>query len=299
MTSDNSKIYEAVDFINSVLAKGEKWTDPEFKPDKKSFCKPFELEWEKAKDLAEDFKDDVWMRASDICKERKVLPGIFKDGPVVNDIDQGSIGTCYFLSPLASLTEFPELVKSRFITKRVNKCGIYAMTFFINGEETPVIVDDHFMVDELDNPYTLGADIVNGKMWVPLMEKAWFKLCGSYVRAHGGYSDWTMAILTGLPVYSILHDQETFNADECFERIRLCDYKNYAMMAGTKEDWDNGEDKKNGLLNGHCYTLIGAHKFEHEGSPVCLVKLRNPWGHGEWDGEWSDGSSVWTEELKQ
>lgn len=42
MRSSNPKIQEAIDFINTVLAKGEKWTDPEFKPEMNSFCKPFE-----------------------------------------------------------------------------------------------------------------------------------------------------------------------------------------------------------------------------------------------------------------
>jgi hypothetical protein len=26
--------------------------------------------------------------------------------------------------------------------------------------------------------------------------------------------------------------------------------------------------------------------------------LRNPWGQGEWKGDWSDASSLWTEELR-
>jgi len=28
-----------------------------------------------------------------------------------------------------------------------------------------------------------------------------------------------------------------------------------------------------------------------------LVKLRNPWGGGEWKGDWSDESYLWTKEL--
>jgi len=28
------------------------------------------------------------------------------------------------------------------------------------------------------------------------------------------------------------------------------------------------------------------------------VKLRNPWGSGEWIGDWSDNSDLWTDELK-
>jgi hypothetical protein len=27
--------------------------------------------------------------------------------------------------------------------------------------------------------------------------------------------------------------------------------------------------------------------------------LRNPWGSGEWTGDWSDNSPLWTEELRK
>ena len=30
-----------------------------------------------------------------------------------------------------------------------------------------------------------------------------------------------------------------------------------------------------------------------------LVKLRNPWGKGEWSGDWSDGCYKWTPQLKK
>ena len=30
-----------------------------------------------------------------------------------------------------------------------------------------------------------------------------------------------------------------------------------------------------------------------------LVKLRNPWGEGEWKGDWGDKSSKWNPELRQ
>ena len=40
-------------------------------------------------------------------------------------------------------------------------------------------------------------------------------------------------------------------------------------------------------------------EFEHNGSQIRLLKVRNPWGQGEWTGDWSDKSPLWTDELRQ
>jgi len=29
-----------------------------------------------------------------------------------------------------------------------------------------------------------------------------------------------------------------------------------------------------------------------------LIQIRNPWGFGEWNGEWSDQSEKWTKRIK-
>ena len=31
---------------------------------------------------------------------------------------------------------------------------------------------------------------------------------------------------------------------------------------------------------------------------IRLVKIRNPWAHSEWNGDWSDNSPLWTPEYK-
>jgi len=50
---------------------------------------------------------------------------------------------------------------------------------------------------------------------------------------------------------------------------------------------------------GHAYTLLSAAEvLDINGNTVRLVKLRNPWGSGEWNGDWSDSSALWTNELR-
>lgn len=45
--------------------------------------------------------------------------------------------------------------------------------------------------------------------------------------------------------------------------------------------------------------MISINEVKHQGKDIKLLKLRNPWGTGEWTGDWSDKSSCWTPELKK
>lgn len=53
-----------------------------------------------------------------------------------------------------------------------------------------------------------------------------------------------------------------------------------------------------GLISNHAYSVISAVEVTTDEGVVRLLKLRNPWGHQEWSGDWSDNSDKWTPELK-
>ena len=83
------------------------------------------------------------------------------------------------------------------------------------------------------------------------------------------------------------------------------------MTAGS-DNLSNGSDafiEKIGLAGSHAYSLLEVFQLEKIGSyykkvnlkdtkpgmkMVKLVKLRNPWGKGEWSGDWSDKCYKWT-----
>ncbi len=44
----------------------------------------------------------------------------------------------------------------------------------------------------------------------------------------------------------------------------------------------------NGLVMGHAYSVTGANVLTVRGKEVNLVRIRNPWGQKEWNGDWSD-----------
>ena len=58
--------------------------------------------------------------------------------------------------------------------------------------------------------------------------------------------------------------------------------------------------KSVGLVDAHAYSLIGAKLITLDnGTTEKLIQIRNPWGKKEWQGDWSDKSSKWTESTKQ
>ena len=57
------------------------------------------------------------------------------------------------------------------------------MSFFINGKETPVYVDEFFPVNSCGTSCFARFD---EKLWVALLEKGWAKLFGSFGSVDGG-----------------------------------------------------------------------------------------------------------------
>ena len=50
----------------------------------------------------------------------------------------------------------------------------------------------------------------------------------------------------------------------------------------------------NGLHAGHAYSLLKLELVRNKNNKVIqMIHLRNPWGRGEFNGDWSDSSSLW------
>ena len=140
------------------------------------------------------------------------------------------LGDCYFLAALSSLAEFPERVEQMFVTKEVNAAGIYMVKFILNGQETPVIVDDFLPCGENGNP--VFATCRDGELWVSLLEKAWAKLHGTYARTEGGLPCFAANHIMGVPTESFQHDRIE-SKEDFFDMLQSADNRNFTMMVAS------------------------------------------------------------------
>ena len=200
-------------FVQATIAKGKPWTDPDFPPNQSSLYDPA-IDNEVDVDTYNSFS---WKRASEIFKPAY----IFEDGVEPNDINQGQLGDCYYLATLSSLAEFEDRVQAMFVTKEVNAAGIYLMKLFINGNETPVVVDDYLPVNTRGSP--CFATCRDGELWVSLLEKAWAKLHGTYARTEGGLPDFAANHVMGVAAESYPHSVASENPDDFFDMLKSAD----------------------------------------------------------------------------
>jgi hypothetical protein len=71
------------------------------------------------------------------------------------------------------------------------------------------------------------------------------------------------------------------------------------MTAGTPGDVNNLDIEERGLSPAHAYTFLKTYTVNTENGTERIVKLRNPWGNGEWSGNWSDSSKKWNASTKK
>ena len=50
-------------------------------------------------------------------------------------------------------------------------------------------------------------------------------------------------------------------------------------------------------MAGHAYTLIKV--VDDIARKKKILKMRNPWGRFEWNGEYAEDAKIWTEKLKK
>ncbi|XP_056424403.1 calpain-8-like isoform X2 [Hyla sarda] len=255
------------------LASGTLFEDPEFPAAQSSMGKATMGPQSK---MAQGLE---WKRPTEISKN----PEFIVAGAEREDICQGELSDCWFLSSIACLTMNKEClyrVVPQDQSFKKDYVGIFHFMFWQYGEWVDVVIDDRLPTK--NNKLLFVKSETTKEFWTTLLEKAYAKLNGSYEGLNVGFPAESLQDFTG----GVGEDYLLRSAPaDLFKKIQNALEDHSLVCCNTVEDPDD-----DGLVKSHAYSIIRAEEVTlKDGSTVQLIRLRNPWGFQEWTGAWSDG----------
>jgi len=220
---------------------------------------------------------------------------LFKDGVSACDVDQGSVGSCYFLAALAgTANDKPTLINDMFTD---NGDDTWTVRFETNGKTDYVTVDRDMATNGSGN-YIYADDGDAGKqsvagdneLWVALAEKAYAQVnesdrinqdgTNSYSGISGGHSGIATTHITGLS-YSNEWLNESGTLGVSFnEFIDIVNSNKVVTIRGFNSlatNSDAGETDISTAVQSHAYSVVGYGYHEETGD--MRFDIRNPWGN--------------------
>ncbi|XP_035530438.1 calpain-1 catalytic subunit-like [Morone saxatilis] len=262
------------------LIKRVRYIDEMFPPDRRSIGE----EVLSPNDLAQV----VWLRPGKIVP----IPSFTVDGVSRFDFGQGVIGNCWFLASIGALT-FQNYILDQVVPLEQkfdeDYCGLFHFRFWRFGSWVDVVIDDKLPTINGRLIFVRSKDPT--EFWPALLEKAYAKVCGSYADMNAGTPAEALVDFTG-GVHMCIELSEP--PPNLWELMLRAGQSKSLMGCGTPQGETSANTVlPNGLVQGHAYAVTGVKQMISQGQPVNLVRLWNPWGQGEWKGDWSDRSPLW------
>eukprot|EP00752_Nemacystus_decipiens_P004063 g3721.t1 len=256
-----------------------------------------------------DVPEVKWLYPHEICQD----PVYFSDEPGSGCINRGRLDDTWLLGALGVLVAHPGvLIENLFASEPDDfvRYGVYTCRFYKNGEWQEVVTDTRIPCANHSKSngdgVLLGQKVPGGptpmyghglnlnEQWVSMLEKAYAKLHGTYESLNGGSVGEALVDLTGgcCEKISFTNDRVKLMIEDgsLWETLRRHVCPEY-VVACVQVDPNRGTclDNDTGILINHAYGVADM----KECSGFRLVRMRNPWSHGEWKGDWSDASTLW------
>lgn len=244
-------------------------------------------------EYANDTPDVEWKRPHEIAPDEAMM---IKDGINPGDVKQGVLGDCWLLGSFLILSTHGDLLQNLIVYDGL-EYGFAVFQFFKNGRWQYIIVDTRIPYNAQAKTPLYGHCADPNEFWVPLIEKAYAKLHGSYEALQGGSMSESLVDLTG-------GASEKFNlrAPEVAELIEnqvfwkdLKKYHQQGFLIGCSNVVKDDSGVKTegagqtGILFNHAYGVLDVRDIDG----LQLMRIRNPWGQGEWTGKFADEDEAW------
>ncbi|XP_068001280.1 calpain-10 isoform X3 [Melanerpes formicivorus] len=279
---------------NQVIVKRDLYTDPTFPASDTSiffdYCTP----------LAQFRGEISWLRPKDICSS----PRLFSNNLQDVQVKQGILGDCWFLCACVALQ------KSKYLLNKVippgqpswtdeSYQGCFTCRVWQFGHWVEVTIDDRLPC--LGGKLCFSQCQTEDLFWLPLLEKAYAKVHGSYEQLWAGQvADALVDLTGGIAERWTLKDPgrnvEKGKTGMVLEKAlfrRLMNLKEQCVISCAILDSRQGTSE---LGEFHAFIVIDTLNLsEVSGKEIFLLRIRNPWGRRCWRGPWCEGGQGWSQ----
>ncbi|XP_077641833.1 calpain-10 isoform X2 [Lonchura striata] len=277
-----------------LMVARDLYTDPTFPASDTSiffnYCTP----------LAQFRGEISWLRPKDICSS----PRLFSNNLQDVQVKQGILGDCWFLCACVALQ------KSKYLLNKVippgqpswtdeSYRGCFMCRVWQFGHWVEVTIDDRLPC--LGGKLCFSQCQTEDLFWLPLLEKAYAKVHGSYEQLWAGQVADALVDLTGGIAErwtlkgpgKIVEKEKTGMVLEKAVFRRLMNLKEQCVISCSILNSRQGASE---LGEFHAFIVIDTLNLsEVSGKEIFLLRIRNPWGRRCWKGPWCEGGQGWNQ----
>ncbi|XP_032211287.1 calpain-10 isoform X3 [Mustela erminea] len=250
--------------------------------------------------LAQFREDITWRRPQEIC----ATPRLFADNPLDGQVKQGLLGDCWLLCACAALQKSQQLLDQVFPPGQPSwrdhtYRGSFTCRIWQFGHWLEVTIDDRLpcLAGRLCFSRCQREDV----FWLPLLEKVYAKVYGSYEHLWAGQvADALVDLTGGLAERWSLKDLVRTSGQQdrpgglehrtCRQLLSLKDRcliscSVLSPRAGARE-----------LGEFHAFIVSDLRELQgRAGQSLLLLRIQNPWGRRCWQGPWREGGEGWSQ----
>ncbi|XP_059559823.1 calpain-10 isoform X8 [Myotis daubentonii] len=250
--------------------------------------------------LAQFREDITWRRPQEIC----ATPRLFPDNPQEGQVKQGLLGDCWFLCACAALQKSRHLLEQVFLPGQPTWLdqtyrGSFTCRVWQFGRWVEVTIDDRLpcLAGRLCFSRCQREDV----FWLPLLEKVYAKVHGSYEHLWAGQVADALVDLTGglaerwnlKNLASSRSQQDGSGGSEPKTCWQLLSLKERCLISCSVFNPKAGARE---LGEFHAFIISDLRELRGQaGQSILLLRIQNPWGRRCWQGPWREGGEGWTQ----